>query len=238
MASKSKKGKGAKPAWALTEKATEDAKEAEIDELLEFAYELDYEKYMEDYEVRQALAVIKERVADITKDDDWKQRMADEWNAAEETAPAEELKSTVSSKCASQLPLTRFGAEPAAQSQASGASKASFSSRVKEAKAKEAESKPEWNASTTSEARRGKLSAEDRMAAQIAGEVLRDNAKLRAVHSKDSIRAILEKEARKQMKMANGGEYKPPVIARTQEHVNVNKVDPSNLPYLHKNPAV
>lgn len=43
-------------------------KEQEIDELLEFAYELDYEKYMEDYEVRQALALIKERVTEIAKD--------------------------------------------------------------------------------------------------------------------------------------------------------------------------
>jgi len=41
-----------RPAWAQTEKQQEEAKEAEIDELLEFAYELDYEKYMEDYEVR------------------------------------------------------------------------------------------------------------------------------------------------------------------------------------------
>lgn len=46
-----KKGRE-KPAWAQTEKQLEEAKEAEIDELLEFAYELDYEKYMDDYEVR------------------------------------------------------------------------------------------------------------------------------------------------------------------------------------------
>jgi hypothetical protein len=38
--------------WALTQKEMEDKKEAEIDDLLEFAYELDYEKYMEDIEVR------------------------------------------------------------------------------------------------------------------------------------------------------------------------------------------
>ena len=36
----------------MTADQTEEAKEAEIDDLLEFAYELDYEKYMEDYEVR------------------------------------------------------------------------------------------------------------------------------------------------------------------------------------------
>lgn len=70
------------PAWATTQKQQEVAKEQEIDELLEFAYELDYEKYMEDQEVRMALAVIKDRVQEITKDVDWKQKMADEWNKA------------------------------------------------------------------------------------------------------------------------------------------------------------
>lgn len=67
-----KKSKKTKPAWATTEKQQEEAKEAEIDDLIEFAYDLDYEKYMEDYEVRQALAIIKERVSEIKQDDDWK----------------------------------------------------------------------------------------------------------------------------------------------------------------------
>lgn len=77
--------------WAMTEKDLEDQKEKEIDELLEFAYELDYEKYMEDFEVRQALAIIKDRVDEIKKDDDWKQKIAKEWNeAAEEPGVAPE----------------------------------------------------------------------------------------------------------------------------------------------------
>lgn len=47
-ASKSQKskpsGKGKKkPAWAVTEKMVEDEKEAEVDDLIEFAYDLDYE---------------------------------------------------------------------------------------------------------------------------------------------------------------------------------------------------
>lgn len=50
--------------------------------MLEFAYELDYEKYMDDFEVRQALAIIKDRVSEIKKDSDWKNKMADEWNQA------------------------------------------------------------------------------------------------------------------------------------------------------------
>ena len=48
----------------------------------------------------------------------------------------------------------------------------------------------------TSEAR-NKLSTEDRIANKIANEVLKDNAKLRGVHSGASIKKILEKEAKK-----------------------------------------
>lgn len=41
---KSKKSKIAqKPAWALTEKQQEEEREKEIDDLLEFAYDLNYE---------------------------------------------------------------------------------------------------------------------------------------------------------------------------------------------------
>jgi hypothetical protein len=71
-----------RPAWALTEKDVEEQKEKEIDDLLEFAYELDYEKFMDDFEVRQALAIIKDRVNEIKKDSDWKTKMAQEWNEA------------------------------------------------------------------------------------------------------------------------------------------------------------
>jgi len=55
---------------------------------------------------------------------------------------------------------------------------------VSEAKRKAAEEKPEWNKSSVSKA---DLSAEDRIASKIANEVLRDNAKLRAIHSGPSI---------------------------------------------------
>ena len=83
----------------------EEAKEAEIDSLLEFAYELDYEKYMEDYEVRQALAIIKDRVNEMTKEDDWKEKMADEWNKAAEQEKIER----VAAKRAEQIAEGRDG---------------------------------------------------------------------------------------------------------------------------------
>ena len=54
-----------------------------------------------------------------------------------------------------------------------------------------------------------------------------------------SIKVLLEKEAKRQMAIAaNGGEYTGPVIAVTHEKGSRDKADPSNLPYLHKNPAV
>ena len=94
----SHKGKK-KPAWATTEKQQEEMKEAEIDELLEFAYELDYEKYMEDFDVRQALAVIKERVQKIKEEPDWKEQMANEWNEADKAKDADKQSHASYSKC-------------------------------------------------------------------------------------------------------------------------------------------
>jgi len=35
---------------------------------------------MEDYEVRQALAIIKDRVNELAQEPNWKEQMAEEWN--------------------------------------------------------------------------------------------------------------------------------------------------------------
>lgn len=101
--------------------------------------------------------------------------------------------------------------------------------------AKAEQQKADWESgSMTSEQRNRK--AEDRMASKIAAEVLKDNQKLRGVHSKESIKKILEKEALKQMQTQ--GDYPHPVITKTVERMRIDTNDPSNLPYLHKNPAV
>ena len=105
----SKKGKkgAARPAWAQTEAMQEDAKEAEIDDLLEFAYELDYEKYMEDYEVRQALAIIKDRVNEITQAPDWKEQITQEWNDANEQEKQQRAAKTGSEDTRSQVTYSK-----------------------------------------------------------------------------------------------------------------------------------
>ena len=79
-------------------------------------------------------------------------------------------------------------------SRRSNASQTSYKSRVAAEKRHEQDTKSEWNGSTTSKADK---TTEERIATKIANEVLRDNAKLRGVHSGASIKRILEKEAKK-----------------------------------------
>jgi hypothetical protein len=217
----------AKPAWALTEKDLEEQKEKEIDDLLEFAYELDYEKYMDDFEVRQALAIIKDRVHEIKKDSDWKNKMADEWNKA---AVGED---TVNGGNAAANDKADTRSAVSYHSSKTAASKKSLRSQVLEAINEEGQTKAEWDASTKGD----KETTEDRIARKLAKEVLRDNAKLRGVHSSNSIKKLLEKEAKKAL--LSNEVYKGPVVSVIKEkELNRDEIDPSYLPYLHKNPAI
>lgn len=69
--------------------------------------------------------------------------------------------------------------------------------------------------------------------------MLKDNQKLRGVHSGASMKKIIEKEAKRQLLLeTGGGVYVQPVLSKVQERGQVNRNDPSNLPYLHKCPAV
>lgn len=194
----------------MTAKEQEDAKEAEIDELIEFAYELDYEKYMEDFEVRQALAIIKDRVQEIKKDTDWKKKMADEWNEA--AAQEGEANNNAGENGyqqayqAQRRPDDETRSAVSFKSAKTGMSKGSLRSQVQKAIAEEG--RPEWDGSVKSER---KLTTEDRVAAQLAAEVLKDNLKLKGVHSKQSLQKILMNEAKKQL-MQNDG-YKGPVVS-------------------------
>ena len=122
-----------------------------------------------------------------------------------------------------------------AASRKSNASKASFRSRVAQEKAKAEETRSQWDGSVTSSKKY--LSAEDKVAARIAKEVLRDNAKLRGVHSGASMQKILEKEAKKQLLLEHQEhERHEPVISTIV--MEKRPLEAANLPYLHKHPAV
>jgi len=66
--------------------------------------------------------------------------------------------------------------------------------------------------------------------------VLRDNAKLRGIHSGASIKHILEKEAKRQLQMEKASMPNP--LIASHNPMGEKQMDVNNLPYLHKNPAI
>jgi len=59
-----------KPAWARTADEEEDYEEAEVEDLLAFAEDLDIDQYMDDCEFREALAAAKARISELESDDE------------------------------------------------------------------------------------------------------------------------------------------------------------------------
>lgn len=70
-------------------------------------------------------------------------------------------------------------------------------SRIAEEKSKQDQELPEWDRTTVASDKHRIVTAEDKAAQRIANEVLKDNQKLRGVHSIQSIKKILEKEAKR-----------------------------------------
>lgn len=90
------------------------------------------------------------------------------------------------------------------ESNKTGVSKMSLREQV-ERSVREEGAKRDWDPSIKSSI---KQTDEDKIASRLAAEVLRDNAKLKGIHSNHSIKKILEREAKKQLM-----EFKPPVIS-------------------------
>ena len=92
------KADASKPKWALTEEKADLVEDDEADELVDFANNLDYDAYIDDLEVRQALSVIRERIdtekamaavaeaaeeADLAVEEaggDWREAFLSNWN--------------------------------------------------------------------------------------------------------------------------------------------------------------
>eukprot|EP00668_Euglena_longa_P011965 GGOE01014387.1.p1 GENE.GGOE01014387.1~~GGOE01014387.1.p1 ORF type:complete len:471 (-),score=149.09 GGOE01014387.1:272-1594(-) len=70
--------KAAKPKWAMTEEEAIDVELQETDDLVQFAAGLDFEKYLDDYEIREALSVMKERVEELKAEEEQSGEEAEE----------------------------------------------------------------------------------------------------------------------------------------------------------------
>jgi len=211
------KGKGkapAKPKWAMTEDEADAVEDDEAAQLLDFAQSLDYDSYIDDLEVRQALNVIRERIdgqkaleaAAAAAEEaaaaggDWRSQFLDEWNAKDDDA------STVRSSKRAPIP-----AEAGAMGEGD---------------------KPDWDASTRAGEETGPRVSQSARA--MADAMLKENPNLREKHSVRSLAAMVEKHE------PTVEELPPLRIVTVVENpkVNTKQIDPSNLPYLHRNPAV
>jgi len=227
-----KKENKEKPKWALTEKQVDDEEELDVDNLLEFTNNLDYEKYIDDLEVKDMVTALKKRIDELhNKDeDDWKNKIVDAWNNDDKKA-AKSNKVDISFDA-------RSDARSVASESKSAASEKSNKS-ISELKAKlESKERKDWdNLSTTTTKKKNAVTVEERIAKHVADEILRNNTEFRHFHSNNSIRKILEKEAKKHIEESKG--IRAPEIVSNKEYFSRKDVqDPNNLPYLHRNPAV
>jgi len=226
-----KKENNLKPKWALTEKQVKDEEEQDVDDLLEFTNNLDYDKYIDDLEVKHMITALKNRIDDLKnkEEDDWKNNIVDAWNNEGD------LKKAVKP---SKVDLN-YDARSDTRSLASeGKSVASEKTHktISELKNKMESKDKNWdNLSTTS--KKNAVTVEERIAKHVADEILRNNTEFRHFHSNTSVRKILEREAQKHIEATKG--IRAPEIVSNKEYFSRKDVqDPNNLPYLHRNPAI
>lgn len=154
----------------MTEEQQEEAEEEEVEDLLKFAYELDYETFIDDFQVRQALEIVKERVKEMKQDDTWKQKVVEKYNQSERSSQAPSQAGSIKS----------------------------YESAARARVAREADKRSEWDSSTVCGDDK-RINEEDRVAKLVADSVLENNPQFKGVHSNQSIRKMLEREAKKQL---------------------------------------
>lgn len=150
-----------------------DQEEEDVDDLLNFANNLDYNQFIEDIEIMAALKAIRDRVKKY-HNDDWKAFMTDFKDHQKETREDR---------------IEKLRADN--RSQASSVAESRLDDRIEDKKKKE----KDWETSS----RIGEevaASETEQMAKLIADKVLLSNPKLRDKHSNKSIRQLLEKEAK------------------------------------------
>lgn len=156
-----------KPMWAMTEAEKEDAEEADADELIKFAEELDFDSYLGDLEFRQCLQAIRDRAKKLQREQDsFKASLVGEFNAAAEDSDS-------------------GGGEPEQGGSTSGA-RGPRRARV----GSDVASRPDWDAST---ACGDAAAAEGDPAAQsIASRAMESSSQMRAIHSKVSMQRLVK----------------------------------------------
>lgn len=224
---KKKEHKEVKPKWAYTEKQLEEEEDGNLDDLLAFTNNLDYDKYIDDLEVKHMITALKKRIDEIKhkEEDDWKNKIVDAWNNDKQLKP-----SKVDIGADDRSDVRSVASE--AKSAASERSQQSIS----ELKAKMEKHKKDWDTMSTT-TKKNAVTLEERIAKHVADEILRNNTEFRHFHSNASVRRILEKEAQKHIEETRGIRA-PEIVSNKEYFLRKDVQDPNNLPYLHRNPAI
>eukprot|EP00930_Biecheleria_cincta_P100242 TRINITY_DN91876_c0_g1_i1.p1 TRINITY_DN91876_c0_g1~~TRINITY_DN91876_c0_g1_i1.p1 ORF type:complete len:417 (+),score=106.96 TRINITY_DN91876_c0_g1_i1:138-1388(+) len=239
-AAPAKKGAGskaAKPLWAMTEKEREDFEEEEADDLINFAENLDYDKFVGDMEFRSALHALKDRTGRLKKEQDaFKDDLLANFNTADDDEYEE---STVagSSKLEDGLDgQSLLGSEYSVSS----------SRRARERRERQEHRDADWDNSTN--AGDDKFAKVDPDLQEIAEIVMENAPHMNKIHSKQSVTKLIEKARAKGGSMPDdlvdlmrqeGGCVVPVITTSADTQNRLHKpVDPSQLPYLYRSPAV
>jgi len=220
-----------KPKWAYTEDQLKQEEDQDVDNLLDFTKNLDYDKYIDDLEVNTMVTALKKRIDELRNkaEDDWKNKIVESWNN-------DDRKSLQPSKVDLGYDDARSDCRSVASESKSAASERSQQS-ITQLKAKlAAKEKKDWDTVSTS-TKKNVTTIEERIAKHVADEILRNNTEFRHFHSNASVRKILEKEAQKHIEDTRG--IRAPEIVSNKEYFTRKDItDPNNLPYLHRNPAI
>mmetsp|Transcript_52905 Transcript_52905/g.133665 ORF Transcript_52905/g.133665 Transcript_52905/m.133665 type:complete len:396 (+) Transcript_52905:82-1269(+) len=235
-----RKSKPAKPLWAMTEKEKENFEDDEGDDLIAFAEQLDFDKYVGDLEFRQGVEALKDRAGKLQKEQEaFKDALVADFNAMVDD---DEGKSTsVGSPRSLKLDDGIDG-----QSLLDAKSEYSTASRRSRGEARYRDRQLDWDASTSCGDDRPQV---DQEVKDVASAVMESAPQIRQIHSKESVQRIIEKAREKQSggttedlieSMRRSGPTPAPVITSsedTQQRLH-KPVDPSQLPYLYRSPAI
>ncbi|KPI83759.1 hypothetical protein ABL78_7194 [Leptomonas seymouri] len=169
-----------KPKWAMTEEEAI-ADELDIDrDLLDFAEHLDYEKFISDFEVAEALGVMRDRVVQIAKANDWSVEDIRRGNDGAEDE--DDLDSMVTPSEAQVLHLQQRAPQPGGAT-AAGARPAAPGSQATHAH--------DWDSSIG----RGRLlkKAISRDAVALAERLFAASPSLQKIHTKHSLARVLQR---------------------------------------------
>jgi hypothetical protein len=168
-----------KPLWAMTENERAHEEDEEVAALIDFAENLDFDKYMGDSEFRNCLQVVQDRAKKLQKEQDrFKDDLIAEFNA---NAEDDEFASAYTgSPRNSQDAASTVGDLPG------------HTGAVRRIRGGEVagQDRPDWDTSTNAGDDRQEFDRESR---SDAGRVLEAMPQLKGIHSKGSVQRIMEK---------------------------------------------